>query len=127
MKNHTKWLKNYPSNLGTLNCINIVRAAASQCRTLTQSLSISYLYIEWTFRRRNIFLWTPCDAISYTSLYFFSTSEIVMPFHTYWCFGSLDANLRLEILHFQTLDLVTPNFENFQSLFFFTTIYFSQA
>ena len=28
MKNHTEWLKNYPSNLRTLNCIDTVGAAA---------------------------------------------------------------------------------------------------
>ena len=29
MKNHSKWLQNYPNNLGTLNCIDTVRAAAN--------------------------------------------------------------------------------------------------
>ena len=66
-------------------------------------------------------------AILYTSLYFFLTSKIFMPLHNYWCFGSLDANLRLEILHFQTLDLVNPNFENFQSVLFSYDLFFTSV
>ena len=66
-------------------------------------------------------------AILYTSLYFLSASKIFMPLHTYWCFGSLDANLRLEILHFQNLDLVNPNFEKFQSVLFHHDLFFSSV
>ena len=46
LKNHSKWLKNYPSNLGTLNCIDTVRAAASQCRRLYRIRSVSRIYIS---------------------------------------------------------------------------------
>ena len=45
MKNHSKWLKNYPSNLGTLNCIDTVRAAANHNAGDTNAIAEYLVFI----------------------------------------------------------------------------------
>ena len=45
MKNHSNRLKNYPSNLGTLNCSDTVRAAANHNAGDTNAIAQYLVFI----------------------------------------------------------------------------------